>query len=537
MNDSILTSARILIVDDDVAHVCMLVNFLDRLGYKNLKSVTDSRRVFDELQEFQPDIILLDLNMPHRNGIELLSCFKEWIPQDTFIPVLVVTGDPSPQNKRMALAGGATDLIQKPFDTSEFVMRIRNLVRSRFLRMEIQDQNARLELTVSARTFELEQALRELKETQRQMVQQERLRAFGEMAGGLVHDFNNMLMAVIGYSDLLIKDPKLIEDKSTALEYLKVIHGAGRDASEVIGRLRDFYRPREETDLFEQVDLNKLLEGVVALTKPKWKEQAQSDGRAVSVNLDFEKLPKVAANSAELREAVTNLVFNAVDAMPSGGVITLRTRRADENILLEISDTGTGMSEEVRTRCLEPFFSTKGDNGSGLGLSMVFGTIKRHEGTLDIESAQGGGTTFRIQLPWHPMVSELVAIEEPGVSRPLNVLVADDDPVARDIVAKYLLSDSHQVSVFTNGHDAMAGFQSASFDLLIIDHGMPDMNGVELAGLAKKMRHSQPIILLTGFNEHALPSDIRKKGVDMILYKPLSHAQLRHAMTTVMGKE
>jgi signal transduction histidine kinase len=534
MNDTDLITAKILIADDDVSHVCLLVNFLGRLGYKNLKSVTDSRKIFDEMKEFKPDIILLDLNMPHLSGFDILASLKESYPGDSFIPVLVLTGDGSPQNKRRALAAGATDLIEKPFDPSEFLMRIRNLLRSSFLRMEIQNQNSQLEQIVAARTSELEHALSELKETQRQMVQQERLRAFGEMAGGVVHDFNNVLMAVIGYSDLLLKDPKLIADPVVVREYLEVIHGAGRDASDVVGRLRDFYRPRGKTDVFEEVDLNKVIESAVALTQPKWKDQALAGGRQITMDLDFEKLPRVAANASELREVVTNLIFNAVDSMPKRGVITLRTRRAEAEIMFEISDTGIGMGEEVRTRCMEPFFTTKGEEGSGLGLSMVFGIIKRHEGTLEIESSEGVGTIFRIFLPSHSGAAGVVPGEEHAAGRPLNVLVADDDSVARDIVTKYLLTDSHRVTTFTNGIDAMDGFKASSFDLLIIDHGMPGMNGVELAGLVRQMRNGQPIILLTGFNERELPSDIQQRGIDMILYKPVSQGELRHAMAAVM---
>jgi len=142
-----------------------------------------------------------------------------------------------------------------------------------------------------------------------------------------------------------------------------------------------------------------VIEQTVSLTQPKWKTQARSSGRTIEVVTNLEDVPPVTGNPSELREALTNLIFNAVDAMPEGGTITLRSHSEDQAVLCEVSDTGTGMSEDVRTRCLEPFFSTKGDKGTGLGLSMVFGTIKRHNGTLDIESAVGRGSTFRIRFP------------------------------------------------------------------------------------------------------------------------------------------
>jgi len=357
------------------------------------------------------------------------------------------------------------------------------------------------------------------------------------MAGGVVHDFNNALMAVIGYSELLLKNQNLIEDKNAVREYLEVIHGAGRDASDVIGRLRDFYRPRGETDVFEPVDLNKLLENAAIMTQPKWKSQALATGRTITVDFDFEKIRTVVANSGELREAVTNLIFNAVDAMPRGGTITLRTRQQTDGVLVEVSDTGNGMSEEVKNRCLEPFFSTKGEKGSGLGLSMVFGIIKRHEGTLNIESSTGSGTTFQIHLPFH-IAAQVVMEEKADASGDsLHILVADDDPVSRDIITKYLISDSHRVSTFASGTEALKGFAEGAFDLLILDHGMPGMSGIELAGLAKQMRNGQPIILLTGFNESALPPKIQETGVDLVLHKPVSLEELRHAMAAVLREE
>jgi signal transduction histidine kinase len=347
----------------------------------------------------QPDLILLDLNMPNVTGFDILHELRHTLPPDAFLPVLVVTGESDSKTKRKSLAAGATDFLQRPFDMTELLMRIRNLLRTRLLHLELEKQNIVLEQKVSERTAELTNALAELKQTQNQIVQQERLRAFGEMAGGVVHDFNNALISIIGYSDLLMDDPDILADRRMTLSYLKTMNTAGRDAAQVVSRLRDFYRSRESEDIFAPVDLNEVIEQSVSLTQPKWKTQALTSGHKIEMELDLEKVPPVSGNPAELREALTNLIFNAVDAMPAGGTVTLRSRPKDDAVLFEISDTGTGMSEDVRTRCLEPFFSTKGEKGTGLGLSMVFGIIKRHNGTLDIESAVDRGSTFRIRLP------------------------------------------------------------------------------------------------------------------------------------------
>ena len=539
MNELALRKARILILDNEVSALCLLKNVLNRLGFANVMTIADPREVFDEFTRFRPDIVLLDLSMPHLTGFEVLERLRRLIPAESYLPILVLSGELTAQNRRRALQGGATDVLAKPFDSSEALMRIRNLLWTRFLHLELQDQNHRLEDKVVERTRALEQALDELQQTQRQIVQQERLRAFGEMASGVVHDFNNALMSVVGYSELLLNDPATIDDKDTVLDYLRIMNTAGHDAAEVISRLRDFYRPRSDGDVFTALDLNKLIEAIVPLTQPKWKDQALADGRHIEVRFDLEKLPRVTGNAGELREVLTNLIFNAVDAMPFGGSITLRSRRdpAAGGVLVEIADTGTGMTEEVRTRCLEPFFSTKGDHGTGLGLSMVFGIVQRHEGQLEIESVPGEGTTFRIRLPiaaGRPQPANGNGTDPSAKpARALRILLVDDDAVPRDVCAKYLLADGHEVVTAVNGIQATEVFGESQFDLVVTDQAMPGMNGVQLAHVLRERRPGQPIILITGFSDPTLDETTPPEGIDLILQKPPSQDALRQAVAKV----
>ena len=534
MTDAGLKKARILIVDDDVSNVALLTNILGRIGYDTIKSLTDSREVFAQVSEFRPDLISLDLMMPHLDGFQVMQQLEALIPRETYLPILVLTADVTPATKRKALAGGATDLLHKPFDASEIFMRIRNLLLTRFLHLEIQNQNQLLEQKVIERTGELASALEELTQTQARIVQQERLRAFGEMAGGVVHDFNNALMSVIGYSELLLQDPGLLDDKPTVLDYLKTMNTAGRDASHVVSRLRDFYRPREDVDVFAALDLNNVIEEAVALTQPKWKDQALASGRTITIELDLSKIPPIAGNASELREALTNLIFNAVDAMPEGGTITLRTQRDGDRVVLETSDTGTGMNEETRTRCLEPFFSTKAEQGTGLGLSMVFGIIQRHDGKLEIESDEGRGTTFRIFLPSQVELFQEDADEGFRPPRTLRILVVDDEAVPRDVVTKYLQADGHEVVNAINGADAVARFRTEDFDLLVTDQGMPGMSGVQLAVAIKQIKAGQPVLLLTGLTAPALARDEVPAGVDLVLSKPIPQKALRLALSQLL---
>ncbi len=396
MNDATLRNAHILMVDDDVGSTCLMENFLHRIGYTGLRSINDPTAIFDEIETFKPDLLLLDLNMPGLTGFEILDVFRKNQPKKEQMPVLVLTGDSTAKNKRRALAAGATDLLIKPFDTSEMSMRIWNLLRAHFLRLEIEEQNRSLEHRVKERTHELEKALSDLQTIQRQLLRQERLSAFGEMAGGIVHDFSNALMSVIGYSDILLKKETARADPNTVLEYAQIINTAGRDGAHIVSRLRDFYRPRAASDVLEALDLNEIVTQSIALARVRG--AARSADKAVRFETELAEVATALGNAADLREVLTNLIFNALDAIPGPGVITLRTRPESETTVAEVIDTGTGMSAEVRERCLEPFFTTKGDHGTGLGLAMVFGIIKRHQGTLEIESEPGQGSTFRLRL-------------------------------------------------------------------------------------------------------------------------------------------
>ena len=534
MNESSLKQARILIVDDQVTNTALLESILGRIGYTNLQSLTDPREVAASVTSDPPDLVILDIMMPHLDGFQVMRQLDGLMPTGTHLPILVLTADITMATKRKALAAGATDLLHKPFDVSEIFMRIRNLLQNRYLHLEVQNQNRLLELKVSERTAELAATLETLKQTQSRMVQQERLRAFGEMAGGVVHDFNNALMSVIGYSGLILQNPALLEDKPTVLDYLKTMNTAGRDASHVVDRLRDFYRPREESDVLVAVNLNDVIEETVSLTQPKWKDQALARGQTIAVKFDLQKIPPISAIPAELREAFTNLIFNAVDAMPNGGVITLHTRHEAEKVVFEASDTGTGMEDEVRLRCLEPFFSTKAEHGTGLGLSMVFGIVQRHEGVLEIESARDQGTTFRIRFPSHASVFEERSNSQIPPIPSLRILLVDDEPVSRDVVCKYLLADGHQVVVAASGAEALQRFEGATFDLLLTDQGMPGMSGMRLGSLIRKIKMNHPVILLTGFTDSALSDDETPAAVDLILHKPIPQMELRRAIAEVI---
>jgi len=383
----------------------------------------------------------------------------------------------------------------------------------------------------------LEEALAELKATQQQVLQQERLRALGEMASGIAHDFNNALSPVVGFTEVLLDRPEYLDNKEKVTRYLKMVNTSAQDAANVVRRLREFYRNRDEEELLLPINLNELVEQVIMLTQPRWKDQALASGVTIRVETDLQNVARVTGNESELREVLTNLILNAADAMAESGRITLRTRSDGTHVVLEVTDTGIGMTEEVHQRCLEPFFTTKGKRGTGLGLAMVYGIIRRHQGTLSIESEPGRGTTIIIRLPVHlGQGARARTHEAKTASRRWRLLVVDDEPAVREVVTEYLAADGHHVETATNGREGLEKFLAGRFDVVVTDQGMPEMSGDQLAAAIKRVAPNISVILLTGFGDIMKAAGDQPVDVDTILTKPVTVSALRQALAKVMGE-
>ncbi len=522
-----LPPAKILVVDDEPSNVRLLERMLELFGGLEWRCTTDPREAIPLFAEFQPDLVLTDLHMPHMDGYQVMEELKQIIPENVFLPIVVLTADVTPETRRKALFAGASDFITKPLDTIEVQLRLRNLLENRVLNQKLEDQ-------VRQRTNDLENALEKLCNAQDQVVKQERLRALGMMAGGIAHDFNNALTMILGYSELLL--PWLQKTAPDAKEqaYLKHVIAAAQDATHVVSRLRDFYRPAEADELRAPLEVNALCDQAIAFTTPKWKAKARATGSTIEVLTKFTDVPQILACAPELRESLTNLIFNAVDAMPEGGTITVATRADGPNVRIEVSDTGTGMSEEAVARCLEPFFSTKGDRGTGLGLAVVYGIIQRHGGTIEIASEIGKGTTFSLVLPATDQIAEASGAGEVAeMNRTLNILVVDDQEIICELIAAHLGADGHNAVTVSDPLEAMARFDAEPFDLVITDQSMPGLSGEQLA---KKIREHNPeihIIMLTGFGDDLLTNGKAPEGIEAVLSKPVSSDELRRAIFEV----
>jgi PAS domain S-box-containing protein len=384
----------------------------------------------------------------------------------------------------------------------------------------------------------LQRAYDDLRQTQQAVLQQERLRALGEMASGIAHDINNALSPMALYTDALLEREKDLSARSRG--YLQVIQRAIDDVAQTVARMREFYRHRDPQLALAPIQMNRLVEQVIDLTRARWSDIPQQSGVVIQMERDLlPELPDFMGLESEVRDALINLMFNAIDAMPAGGLITLRTGIAsdDAGIYVEVCDSGIGMDEDTRLHCLEPFFTTKGERGTGLGLATVYGMVQRHSADIDIRSMDGIGTTVRLsfarQTVSTPLASEAAA-PLPSLPR-LRILVVDDDPLLLKSLRDILEADGHEVTTANGGQDGIDFFRAdlqrgAAFAVVISDLGMPYVDGRKVAKAIKDLSPSTPIILLTGWGQRLIAEGEVPAHVDRVLGKPPKLNQLREAL-------
>lgn len=378
------------------------------------------------------------------------------------------------------------------------------------------------------REAELLRKIEELKRSQQQVIQRERLHALGEMASGIVHDFNNALTPILGASDFLIRNPEMLQNKAESLILLESIRAAARDAKDVVHRLREFYRPEEDSES-RAILVNPLVEQVVLFAQPKWKDQAQADGSIIHCVIEPGDVPMVTMTESHLREVLTNLLFNSVDAMPKGGTITISTYVDSGYVVIQVRDTGIGMTPEISQRCFEPFFSTKGKRGTGLGLATAYGIISKYQGDITVDSAVNEGTTIRIRLPPCDDSTSWAEDHQPvfEAGKPLTILVADDNAKSLEILSTHLVADSHTVQTARSSREVLGKCRMKTFDVVLLDRAVPDMGGPHLAQALRKEHPGLRLVLLTGYGE---PDDPAAGQFDAVLDKPTTQMEIRAAL-------
>ncbi len=379
----------------------------------------------------------------------------------------------------------------------------------------------------SARLFdERTRAYRDLAAAQDQLIRTEKLRALGEMASGVAHDFNNLLSSILGRAQLLmrrVEDPKL-------RQWLQVIERAATDGTRTVRRIQEFARIRRDQP-FVAVELNRVVQDALEVTQSRWQEDAQSRSVTIRVTTDLTPVPPVSGDPAELREVLTNLILNAVDAMPDGGTLTLATRADETTVSLSVSDTGTGMAPDVQPLIFDPFFTTKGPSGTGLGLSITYGIVSRHGGEIRVESAEGQGTTFQLTFPVSTLEAEppRPAALEPVAA--LRCLVVDDEQPVLEVLGDILAAGGHSAVLVADGAEAIRRFKAEPFDIVLTDLAMPGVNGWQVARAVKDHAPSVPVLLITGWGVELSPDELRGKGIDAVLSKPVVFEDILAAVT------
>jgi signal transduction histidine kinase/CheY-like chemotaxis protein len=381
----------------------------------------------------------------------------------------------------------------------------------------------------NARLYEeTQRTLADLKEAQDHLVRGETLRALGELASGAAHHLNNLLAVIVGRCQLLLLSGKAPE----ARRPLEIIERSAKDGAEVVRRIQAFSRTRQ-ADEAEPVDLNEVAGDIVEMTRVRWHDGAVAQGIAIRASCELGAIPSVLGNPASLREVVTNLLLNAIDALPGGGEIRVRTWAETGHAHLSVSDNGIGMAEDVRRRALEPFFTTKGVKSTGLGLSVNYGIIERHHGELSIVSALGEGTAVTIRLPAarDPAAGGAPALP-PEVTVRREILVVDDQPWVRQAIGELLESRGHRVTLAEGGQEALAQLGSGlTPDVVLTDLGMPGMTGLELAHAIKRRWRDLPVGLITGWgNTSSLTAD---PETDFVMSKPIDLDRLLEAIDRV----
>jgi len=392
---------------------------------------------------------------------------------------------------------------------------------------------------------ELSHYIAEQERIREQFSQMEKLSALGELASGVAHDFNNTLAGILGRAQLLLRtnDPEKIK------RGLDIIVKTAEDGAKTVKRIQDFARQRRDHN-FELVSIDQILLDASEITRPRWKNCAEASNIHITLELLIGSNAMVMGDDSELREVLVNMVFNAIDAMPEGGTLSLRTETVDESVVIKVLDTGVGMYPEVRSRIFDPFFTTKGKAGLGLGLAVSFGIIRRHGGNIEVESQYGKGTEFRITLPVAKIAKQSVkqveaaapvlppqppATIQAGPRLRTRLLVVDDEDFVRDLLGEILEGEHCDVYLAADGTQALAAFKEMEFDGVFTDVGMPGMSGWELAREIRQINTRIPIAVITGWGEAVGSHEQKAAGVDWIVAKPFTADRIAELVRNIQG--
>ncbi len=382
----------------------------------------------------------------------------------------------------------------------------------------------------------------EQRQLQNQFVQVERLKALGEMASGVDHDFNNILAGVLGKTQVMLKNLErgILPDLPTLEQNLRLIEMTTIRGSHTVKRIQDFTRIRTDQK-FDSVDVNQIVRDTIDRMRPVWKDQREAKGIKIDLQFNPGIVPLIKGISSELTEVIVNIVTNSIDAMPDGGIVQISTQvhlaGTDEYIEIKIADTGVGMTNEVKRKIFDPFFSTKGPKGTGLGMSVAYGIISRHQGNITIDSELGKGTTCRLYLPAAKRVEKTSVVRAtPMDKQKLRLLVIEDEDVIRDFLVEMFVSAGYEADAAATGGEGIGLFEVNKYDLVFSDLGLPDMSGWDVAKSIKAKNPVALVVLLSGWGIQLDDVRIQESGIDLVLSKPCQMEELLTAVQEVLRR-
>ena len=356
------------------------------------------------------------------------------------------------------------------------------------------------------------------------LIREQKFRTLGSLAAGVAHNINNRLTPVLGWTEMLLERLAADEvvDQDELVHALRVINQGASDSVETVRRLQEYARPARMRGP-EGVQLRDVLEQLLALTRPQWDNEAARRGIRYEIDLKAEPAPMILAVASEIREALLNILENALAAMPTGGRLTLQVRGEGDRAVVSVVDTGRGMSPEVQRLAFEPFFTTRtAEGGSGLGLSLAQEIVHRYRGSIRVASREGVGTTFTLSFPAISAEAARPPALLPALE-PLRILTVEDEPEVLDVIRAMLVATGHTVVSAASGREALELFDREPIDVVVTDLGMPGMTGLSLAEEVKR-RRAVPVVLLTGWADELDPAHAR--DVDVILAKPVTRERL-----------
>lgn len=486
------TIASILIVDDNKELCDGVIEYLENEDYA-VGCANNGKDAIRLLHKNKYDIALVDIKLPDFHGTDLVRKLADISPSLDFVHI---TAHATIETAIEAVhQENVVSYETKPLDMDHLVAVLKQIMKRR----------------------RIEDAL----------LQSEKLKSIGTITAGISHEFNNKLAIISGNIQLIQYNYK---DHMGLVDSLSAIMKAVNDGAEISNKMLEFAKTKVDATEYVIDDICNLIKLSIEFTMPRWKNMAQAKG--INYYIDMEGVrekSEVSCNSREIREVFINIIHNALEAMPDGGRISFSLWNKDGVAFIKVSDSGKGMSEDVRKKIFDPFFTTRRPNGSGLGMSIAYSIISRHNGKIEVSSEIGKGSTFTLQLPIATRadsIGEIPETEQVSKCNNLHILVVDDDEPICTILEKYLSREGHMVRTVDNGAEAIVLAGVNNYDLVICDMVMPEVFGYDVIKALNELERTPKIGIITGWGEQLKPKDDETFKVDFILKKPFNFSEM-----------